>query len=111
MIIGGSNWRAYGPDGASRSEKVRPRKSLTPVLSAPKQSKGRASGARADETLSRFGTEGSGETILLPASAFAAQLIGQVLRTNRADQRIAANAYARTAEEACEPLVLRSLKA
>jgi hypothetical protein len=61
--------------------------------------------------MSRIGTEGAGNAVLLPASGFAAQIIGQVLGRDEPDLRDVTHAYERAQDAAFADFAIYSIKA
>src|SRR5687768_6951225 len=102
MTIEGATWHpraeAVGP-----SEKIHMRRRLPRPVSGTAESASAYSPAKDPENMSRFGTR---RIVVLPASAFAAQILGQALGGNRPDLHDVADAYAHAAQAKLPPFLV-----
>ena len=100
MIVHGPNRHHARAEAVSPGEKIHLRKRLPQPVPGTGRAEGAASRATGPENLSRFGT---GNLVILPASAFAAQILGQALGGNRPGLDDAADAYAHAAQTKMPP--------
>ena len=102
MIVHGPNWHHARAEAVSPSEKIHLRKRLPQPVPATARAGSAFSRAAGPEHMSRFGT---GNIVVLPASAFAAQILGQALGGNRPGLHDAADAYAHAAQTKMPPFL------
>lgn len=88
----------------SRLRKTEQDKPLTEQDAARERSAAKGAAEPAAETMCRNGTDNGAERVLMPVAGFAAQLIGQILETNRPSFRQAAHTYRAASALRPEPL-------
>ena len=103
MKVETSSWSRVRTAPVNGAEKIRARRALPQAVPGTASCDSAFSKATDTENMSRFGTR---PIVLLPASGFAAQILGQVLGGNRAHAREANYAYAHAAENALPPSII-----
>ena len=108
MIVEGPNLHHARAAAVRPSEKIRLRKRLAQPGMGTAQHESAFPEAKGPENMSRFGTR---SIVVIPASAFAAQILGQALGGNRPDPHGVADAYAHAAETRLPPALSYRLRA
>jgi len=102
MIVHGPNWHHARAEAVSPSEKIHVRRRFPEPVPVAARGDGVSARATGPQNMSRFGT---GNIAVLPASAFAAQILGQALGGNRPAVHDVADAYAHAAQTKLPPFL------